>query len=100
MEDNFAEKITIETLCNQLNMPSATFRRAFKMTTGNSPIDYLIKLRINKAAKMMREKPNLHVIDVCLSTGFENSGYFACKIKEITGLAPIQYLKKQRETIE
>ncbi len=97
MEKHFADKITIETLYNQLNMTSATFRRTFKKVTGSSPIDYLIHLRIEKAAEMMREKPSLRVIEVCMGVGFENSGYFANKFKEIIGTTPIKHLKQQRE---
>ena len=100
IEKHFAKQITIATLCNQINMPSATFRRTFKIITGSSPIDYLIHHRIEKAAEMMRKKPSLHVIDVCMSSGFENTGHFAQKFREITGATPIQYLRKQREMAE
>ena len=100
IEKHFAERITIETLCNHINMPSATFRRTFKIITGNSPIDYLIHHRVEKAAEMMRENPSLHVIEVCMSSGFENCGHFAQKFKEIIGTTPIQYLRKQRERSE
>jgi len=77
-------------------LPETTFRRTFKKITGSSPIDYLIHIRIEKAAEMMREKTDAKVIEVCTSSGFENCGYFARKFKKITGVTPIQYLKKQR----
>jgi len=97
MEEHFADKISIETLYKQLNMSSSTFRRKFKKITGSSPIDYLIRLRIKKATEIMRNKPQLRVIDVCMSSGFDNCGYFTNKFKEITGTTPIKYLKKQRD---
>lgn len=100
MEKHFAEKITIESLSDLVEMPKTTFRWTFKKITGSSPIDYLIHLRIGKAAEMMREKPKQHVIDVCLNVGFENTGYFARKFGEIIGTTPINYLKKQREMEE
>jgi len=53
--------------------------------------------RLGKAAEMMWEKPKQHVIDVCLNIGFENTGYFGKKFKEIIGITPIEYLRKQRE---
>ena len=97
MEEHFADKISIETLYKQLNMSSSTFRRKFKKITGSSPIDYLIRLRIKKATEIMMNKPLLRVIDVCMSSGFDNCGYFTNKFKEITGTTPIKYLKKQRD---
>ena len=45
----------------------------------------------------MREESNLHVIDVCLNVGFENTGYFGRKFKEIIGNTPVEYLRNQRE---
>ena len=96
MENHFAEKITIESLCEILDMQQTTFRRIFKKVTGSSPIDFLIHFRIEKAAEMMRQNPNLHIIDICLNIGLENSGYFGKKFKEIIGMTPIEYLKKQR----
>ena len=41
----------------------------------------------------MREKSELHVIEICLNVGFENTGYFGRKFKEIIGKTPIEYLK-------
>ena len=94
MEKHFAEKVTIETLYNQLNMSSATFRRTFKKITGSSPIDFLIRLRIEKAAEMMRKKPSSRVLDICYNAGFENSGYFGNKFRKIMGVTPKKYLKQ------
>ena len=100
METHFAENITIANLSEQVELPPTTFRWTFKRITGSSPIDYLIHLRIEKAAEMMMEKPGLHVIEVCLNVGFENTGYFGKKFKEIIGTTPINYLMKQRKMIE
>ncbi len=97
MEKHFADKITIETLYNQLDMSSATFRRTFKNITGSSPIDFLIRLRIEKAAEMMRTKPSSRVLDICYSVGFENCGYFGNKFKEIIGITPKKYLKQHQD---
>ncbi len=94
MENHFAENITIAKLSKLVEMPTTTFRWTFKRITGSSPIDYLIHLRIEKAAEMMRENSRLHVIEVCLNVGFENTGYFGKKFKEIIGNTPFEYLKK------
>ena len=96
IENHFAENLTIAQLCEISELPETTFRRTFKKITGSLPIDYLVHIRIEKTAEMMRKKPELHVVDVCISSGLENTGYFARKFKKIIGVTPIQYLKKQR----
>ena len=87
------KKLTTVQLSNVSQMSNTTFRRAFKKMTGSTSIDYLIHFRIEKAAEMMRKHPAISVIQVCLSSGFENTGHFSKKFKKIIGVTPIQYLK-------
>jgi len=96
MEENYAQPITISFLAKHVNTAERTLRYLFKEITGLSPKDYLIRLRIEKAAEMMAKDSNIRVIDASSKTGFENSSYFTRKFKEILKITPMQYLKKQR----
>ena len=96
LEKNYSNEITISFLAKRLGMPKSSFTRIFRIITGCSPIDYLIKLRIEKAVEMMGENPQLRVTDVSMATGFYNSSYFTRKFKTIIGMTPLEYLKKQR----
>ena len=95
MEQNFDQEITVELLAKKARMKLINFTRAFKKTTGYPPINYLIRLRIEKAAEMMAKLPSMRVIDVAMATGFWNSSYFTRKFKQIMEIAPKEYLKKQ-----
>ncbi len=81
-------------------MPESTFRHSFKKTIGVSPIDYLIRFRVEKAAEMMAENSKIKVIDAAMAVGFDNSSYFARKFKEVAGITPINYLRQQRKMVE
>ncbi len=96
MEKNFAEDITLQKLADEAEMTIASFLRAFKKITNCTPVDYLIKLRIEKAAKMMEENPTSRIIDISMETGFWNSSYFSRKFKEIMGITPTDYLNKMK----
>jgi transcriptional regulator GlxA family with amidase domain len=100
IERNFDKPISNVMLANKANIPEGSFRYSFKRITGLSPIDYLIRLRIEKAADMMAENNRMRVIDAAFNSGFENSAYFTRKFKEIIGMTPMNYLKKQRTMIE
>jgi len=100
IEQNFAKSISNERLSNIADMTQASFRYSFKRITGLSPIDYLIRLRIEKAAGLMAKDNGMRVIDAAFSVGFENSAYFTRKFKELIGMTPMSYLKKQRSMIE
>ncbi len=96
MEKSFAEKITLNDLADKINLTVPTFRRAFKRVTGCSPIDYLIRLRVEGAAKMMSENNKIKVIDAAMNSGFDNSSYFTRKFKQVMEITPAEYLKLQK----
>ncbi len=98
LEKNYSNEITLSFLAKRVQIPGSTFARIFKKMTGCSPIDYLIKLRIEKAVEMMEKDSQLRVIDISMATGFYNSNYFTRKFKSIMGMTPMNFLKKQRET--
>jgi len=83
-------------LAKEAKMTPSSFFRAFKKITNCTPVDYLIRLRIEKAVKMMEENSDVRVVDVSTGTGFWNSSYFSRKFKEIMGTSPTDYLKKMK----
>lgn len=99
MEKNYAQPISVAYLARHVYAAERTFRHLFKEITGLSPKDYLIRLRIEKATEMMAKDSSIRVIDASSNSGFDNSGYFTRKFKEIMKITPMQYLKKQRESI-
>ena len=100
MEENYNQQIRMTDLARKVNLGPSAFRHSFKYLTGLSPKDYLIRLRIERAAEMMISNCHIHVIDASIAVGFDNSSYFSRKFKEIIGMTPIKFLKNQREMIE
>ena len=99
MEENYAQPVSVSFLAKYVFVAERTLRHLFKEITGLSPKDYLIRLRIEKAVEMMTNDSKIRVIDVSINTGFDNSSYFTRKFKEIMKVTPMQYLKKQRESV-
>ncbi len=95
MEKNYSEEISVDFLAEKTKMAPSSFRRIFKQTTGLAPTDFLIQLRIEKAAEMLLQK-NVKVTDASLASGFWNSSYFSRKFKKIIGMTPMEYRKKHR----
>ena len=80
-------------MAERANMSKSTLNRIFKKTTGESPVDYLVNLRINKAYSLMKNS-GLQISEVAYQTGFTDSNYFTRQFKKNTGLSPREYRKK------
>lgn len=90
MNQNFGEKITIQTLSKLTNMSESNFNRIFKKEMGLSPIEYLINVRIKKAKKFLRAR-NLTITEISMKCGFYSISHFSsCFMKQL-GMPPSDY---------
>lgn len=62
----------------------------FKRATGDTPLCYLQKIRV-EAAKKMIETKSATFEEICYRTGYENAGHFREIFKKHTGLLPGRY---------
>lgn len=93
IEKNYDELLTINCLAERFNMSSRTFIRKFTSITGNTPLEYIQRVRV-EAAKRLLEKGKLTVEQVCMKTGYADFGFFRNIFKRLTGLTPQEYKKK------
>ena len=90
LENNYAKDINLEFLADMSYMSVRNFQRVFKKATGQSPIDYLIHIRLEKAKQMLRES-NEQVADIAIQSGFNEYNYFSRKFKNAIGISPLKY---------
>lgn len=69
---------------------------AFTKHTGVSPINYLIKKRIEEAKNLL-SATDYSVAQIALSVGFSSHAYFAQVFKKEVGMSPISYRKQSRK---
>lgn len=94
MEENFCDPtLDIETVCSYGYISPSSLWRAFKTHFGMSPVQYLIKLRMNKALDMLTDG-ELSVKEIALRCGFEDEKYFSRAFKERYGYPPSHIHKK------
>lgn len=90
MNQNFVEKLTVGRLSKLVNMSESHFIRIFKKETKLSPIEYLIKLRIDKSKKLLRDSAK-SITEIALQCGFNSSSHFStCFVRQI-GNTPKEY---------
>ncbi len=70
---------------------TALFEKVRKLT-GYSLNDYVKRLRINKAAELLRET-SMSIIEISEATGFAYPRYFSSVFKDLTGESPTEFRK-------
>ncbi|WP_238996697.1 AraC family transcriptional regulator [Paenibacillus pinistramenti] len=91
MASQYAYPISIEEMCSGLGYNRAYLSRVFKKGTGMSPVTYLLKLRIDKARHLLRDRPDLSIEQVASSVGLTDPLYFSRQFKRFYGEAPSLY---------
>ncbi len=90
MERAYAEPLRLDILADMACMSSSTFTRVFKQATGYTPIAYLLRLRIRKAAALLLDA-SLSVTETAQQVGFVDSNYFTRQFTAIMGISPRKY---------
>jgi transcriptional regulator GlxA family with amidase domain len=90
LHEYFNMNFTLDELAQRMGMSTRNFTRRFKKATGETPLTYLHKLRIN-CAKQLLETEFKSVQEVCYEVGYEDIPFFRNVFKRYTGLAPKEY---------
>jgi len=83
----------VDLLADKAGMSRRTFERRFKNATGDSPLRYLQRIRIENA-KQLLEKGGKTFDEITYLVGYEDSSTFSRIFKKTTGLSPYLYKKK------
>ncbi|HHX37697.1 MAG TPA: helix-turn-helix domain-containing protein [Clostridiaceae bacterium] len=90
MRKNIEKPISIQDIARSVNLSPYYFSRKFKQEIGDTPANFLIRLRINKAAELLRTTDST-VEDIAFSLGYENPSSFAQLFTRRTGMTPLQF---------
>jgi transcriptional regulator GlxA family with amidase domain len=93
IEEQYAERISVDTLCGQLAMGRRTFERRFKKATGNTVVEYFQRVRV-EAAKKDLEKGRKTVSEVMYDVGYNDPTAFREVFRNYVGLTPLEYRMK------
>ena len=93
IEDNFEQNFNYEILARNNSMSRRTLERRFKAATGETPLSYQQRLRIEKAKRLL-EKGNQSFEEITYQVGYEDSSSFRKIFHKQTQLTPTGYRKK------
>lgn len=84
------ENLTLEWLSAQLNFSANYVRQIFKQKTGESFMEYLIRKRMEKAGKLLKDT-DMMIQDVAKVCGYSNQRYFASSFKKYYACTPTAF---------
>lgn len=93
IEAHYAEKLSVEALASQIATSSRNFVRRFKKATHNTPIEYIQRVRIESAKKKL-ESTTMNILQVMVSSGYNDDKMFRTLFKRYAGLTPLEYRNK------
>jgi AraC-like DNA-binding protein len=86
----FFEPLDVDDLAGAAGLSRAHFSREFRRTFGESPHQYLLTRRLERAASLLR-MTDRSVADVCFSVGLQSVGSFTSSFTKTFGVSPTAY---------
>jgi two-component system, response regulator YesN len=90
IKSNLHENITIKKIAQQVYMNPNYFCDYFKNQTGETILDYVTTVRLEKAKELL-EKTDLKIYDISLLVGYQDTKYFSRLFKQWIGQTPSQF---------
>lgn len=86
----FAEPLDIDALARSAAVSPSYFGRCFKQAFGETPHQYLMSRRMERAKALLRTT-DLAVTEVCFAVGFASLGSFSTQFRRFVGRSPSGY---------
>src|SRR5207248_6335302 len=95
LDRRIGETVSLEALAKRAGFSPQHLNRLFQRTLGVTPLQYLSRLRMERAAAMLRDG-RLNVRAIGKAVGFDDPYYFSRQFSEHHGMSPAQYREAQR----
>jgi len=92
MANNLDKNFSLNELSEKIGFSKTHYTSLFREATGVSPIDYFIRLKIQKSCQYL-DMTDLKIIQIATQLGFADPYYFSRAFKKIMGVSPINYKK-------
>ena len=88
--EQYKSDISMELTAEYVNLSPYYFSKLFKLHTGETFIDYVTRLRIDEAKRLL-ESEELSFKEICYKAGYNDPNYFSRIFKKTTGVTPTEY---------
>jgi AraC-like DNA-binding protein len=89
----YPEQLDVAALARSASVSQAYFSRSFKSAFGETPHQYLMSRRMERAMTLLRAG-DLSVTEVCFAVGFSSLGSFSTQFRRFVGDSPSAYRQR------
>jgi AraC family transcriptional regulator len=86
MEDD----LSLDEMAQSVGLSTAHFARMFRKSTGETPHQFVLRQRLERAKAMLRA-PDARILDVAVACGFKTQQHFAQVFRDVYGASPTEY---------
>jgi len=98
IDREYARPLDVPTMAAGALMSPAHFSRQFKAAYGETPYNYLMTRRIERAMALLRA--GISVTDACMEVGCTSLGSFSSRFTEVVGITPSEYRSKEHHAVK
>ena len=84
------DDLSLDEMAQSIGLSTAHFARMFRKSTGETPYQFVLRQRVERATAMLRA-PDARVLDVAVACGFKTQQHFAKVFRDACGVSPTQY---------
>lgn len=98
IDREYARPLDVPTMAAGALMSPAHFSRQFKAAYGETPYNYLMTRRIERAMALLRA--GISVTDACMEVGCTSLGSFSSRFTEVVGITPSEYRSREHHAVK
>src|SRR5215468_10615684 len=84
------EELSINEMAESVGLSAAHFSQMFRRSTGESPHQFVLRQRVERAKEMLRTT-GMRILDVAIACGFKTQQHFARVFRRMSGASPTEY---------
>src|SRR5499425_3091749 len=84
------DELRLHELAQSVGLSTAHFSEMFRKSTGETPHQFVLRLRVDRAKEMLRSAES-RVLDVAIACGFKTQQHFARVFRQLCGATPTEY---------
>jgi len=98
IDREYAKPLDVPTMAQRALMSPAHFSRKFRAAYGETPYNYLMTRRVERAMALLRG--GMSVTDACMAVGSTSLGSFSSRFTELVGESPSAYRAREHPAVE